>query len=117
MRRSMASQVYFNSNMVRLRAVMRELGKLTETLFQFQYGAIKGRRAGIQPHTRGTFQFQYGAIKGRYRCIELLSRSIFQFQYGAIKGCRPLNRVVCKIGDFNSNMVRLRAVMVTPSGV
>ena len=57
-------------------------------MFQFQYGAIKGRnyRTAVALE-RITFQFQYGAIKGcPADAWHAESGYVFQFQYGAIKG-------------------------------
>ena len=77
------------------------------SLFQFQYGAIK-RRPDLKPavtlrnfnsnmvrlkekhHRRPKralhkFQFQYGAIKSIFNLLGLKRNHEFQFQYGAIK--------------------------------
>ncbi len=77
---------YFNSNMVRLRALGEYILGYEQAEFQFQYGAIKGRNSSIRGTIERLFQFQYGAIKGFVK--DAFGKKIyqFQFQYGAIKG-------------------------------
>ncbi len=58
----------------------------TTSLFQFQYGAIKGEIVQVTIYNGSGFQFQYGAIKGIYFCFCRSYSALFQFQYGAIKG-------------------------------
>ena len=53
----------FNSNMVRLGALMARKW-IAAALFQFQYGAIRGTLAILVASSRNMFQFQYGAIRG-----------------------------------------------------
>jgi len=77
--------------------------------FQFQYGSIKSRS---YLHSRGyiqRFQFQYGSIKSDFNVIVNVKCEGFQFQYGSIKRflkTPPLPKII----DFNSNMVRLKAL-------
>ena len=52
--------------MVRLK-VVAVTGLFLESLFQYQYGAIKGQTVtGSHPYI-SIFQYQYGAIKGALR--------------------------------------------------
>ncbi len=54
----------FNSNMVRLKVISLRM-YAAHLLFQFQYGAIKGKAQAKKTGGCGLFQFQYGAIKGK----------------------------------------------------
>ncbi|SFC73302.1 hypothetical protein SAMN05421747_1228 [Parapedobacter composti] len=85
------------------------LKQANSCLFQFLYGAIKGLGvAGVG--TQGNlFQFLYGAIKGKHKGGKAVIKVEFQFLYGAIKGAALHNNQL-GIGNFNSCMVRLKAL-------
>ncbi len=57
---------YFNSYMVRLRAITRKTGLIKTNLFQFLHGAIKGTKSAGGKAVTIVFQFLHGAIKGKY---------------------------------------------------
>ncbi len=58
------NEIYFNSSMVRLEVCWTVSVWAARAKFQFQYGAIRGKReVSIMP-AKGSFQFQYGAIRG-----------------------------------------------------
>ena len=65
--RSRLSQVYFNSNLVRLKVVMLQKHLVIEGIFQFQSGTIKGQNQEILLSIPILFQFQSGTIKGSPR--------------------------------------------------
>ncbi len=76
----------FNSSMVRLKEV-DPAGRWTSSLFQFQYGAIKGLRS-IQPEggLQACFNSSMVRLKVDSTFQDLQVPDEFQFQYGAIKG-------------------------------
>ena len=77
--------LYFNSNMVRLKGVGKPNCTNYSTEFQFQYGSIKSLVSFLDANDNHVFQFQYGSIK-RTESISLsIADRSFQFQYGSIK--------------------------------
>ena len=78
--------------------------------FQFQDGAIKGALPVKPKKSFREFQFQDGAIKGTQEHITPMEPKPFQFQDGAIKGALAMRRLIFLV-NFNSKMVRLRAIM------
>ena len=67
---------------------MSDPGRSRSKIFQFQYGAIKGRTSRDFWCNPNLFQFQYGAIKGGIIRQINGKDQVFQFQYGAIKGIK-----------------------------
>ena len=119
---------YFNSKMVRLKAVPSPLPS-SDCLFQFQDGSIKSLHFDKLVLVHKEFQFQDGSIKSCWRGYWLVFTSIFQFQDGSIKsiqdvsGLYPLPlfqfqdgsikriwwyRFIICCSYFNSKMVRLK---------
>src|SRR5690625_2849837 len=97
--------LYFNSNMVRLRE-NDGFKTVEEFLFQFQYGAIKRRQYNFVPAE--IVYFNSNMVRLRVKALRpTIAKNIFQFQYGAIKSFKDwvLNG---EDVNFNSNMVRLR---------
>ena len=77
-------QIYFNSNMVRLKAINpRQIEALTK-LFQFQYGAIK--RIDLAYHIPFYAYFNSNMVRLKVDKNTFDWAFVqFQFQYGAIK--------------------------------
>ena len=99
---------YFNSNMVRLRAVELYESNYAEWCISIPtwYDWECFGHATI-PTRLGIFQFQHGTIESQIGGSRKLLRRVFQFQHGTIE-----SDIMCcfcsRISYFNSNMVRLR---------
>ena len=66
---------YFNSTMVRLKAIKDE-AVYVYLLFQFHYGTIKSNRPRRPFSEYTVFQFHYGTIKSLHGCRECWLSSV-----------------------------------------
>jgi len=101
------SSSYFNSTMVRLKAIVR----FSENRYIFHFNStmvrLKANKKRHEAGGRNLFQFHYGSIKGYQLVSSAYSWQKFQFHYGSIKGL--FLDVANSIKDnFNSTMVRLK---------
>ena len=102
--------IYFNSTMVRLKESRTFAKGTNRHLFQFHYGTIKSFKKDLLAFAQFNFNSTMVRLKVLYRLLSRLHRLVFQFHYGTIKRTLFYQQTGRDFCDFNSTMVRLKAL-------
>ena len=100
----------FNSKVVRLKALIIQVVKVSEPHFNSKVVRLKERYKNVVFSFSLLFQFQSGAVKSTKADANVNLQFEFQFQSGAVKRLKNIsNRRL--LYYFNSKVVRLKAIL------